>query len=374
MRAADVVLTTFRLTGAGGADELAQAWSTLSPNGLDRLVHYEGGALWLERRLPEVGARPAPDFMAWLTRATRATTARTMIVEAAAADALSKLAVLGVPVILLKGVARRAAAAAGLHPWADARPTHDVDLLVPESAAQEAWERLQTLGYMEAPPPPGGPFRTVHLRPLWNQHRVAVEIHTSTALAVPPSEAWRRQSQGARTVGWMGLPCLIPSSTELVWHAITHGLQHGPDAYRLRHFLDAAAILEPGAAAVDWSVIRDRLKAGEDAPAEVAWAWLAAAAWLGGLSTPPLPELRDGAAELPLDRLLRWRLAVLRYLPFTNRMGERLIHEGTRAEVSMPLTPTVPGTPLWKRARRRSAAAAARIAFLLWRGVQAHNR
>jgi len=368
MHPADLLLDTVRLGDGVGTAGLVTEWDASRPGGLDRLVHFEGGELWLERRLHQLAVDPVAGFSQWLSRSNRGTLARAMLVEEAAADALREIAAMDLPVILLKGVARRAAAAAGLHPWADARATHDVDLLLPESAAAAVWERLCSRGYAEAPPPPGGPFRTVHLKPIWNRHRVTIEIHTSTDLRVPPALAWQRQANGGRTVSWLGISCLIPSATELLWHAVTHSLQHGALSYRLRYFLDAVALFDGGGAAVDWPVMAARLAAGSEVDPESARAWLGTAAAIAGVSLPLT------LSTLPYRRLLHWRFDVLRRVAFASRVGEKLILEGTLAEMGLPLTPGVAGTSVLVRARRRSAAAAARAAYLLWRGARRVDR
>src|SRR5207248_1651188 len=55
-------LTLGRGGAAAGADPagLAADWATVSARGLDRLVTFEGCALWLWRRLRELGAAAAP--------------------------------------------------------------------------------------------------------------------------------------------------------------------------------------------------------------------------------------------------------------------------------------------------------------------------
>ncbi len=159
----------------------------------------------------------------------------------------------GVPSVLLKGSARRAAAA--LYPYADARDTLDIDLLVPEACARPLWECLRSAGYEVMVELPPGHF---HLDPLSRPGGVAVEIHTSTSLRIPPEEAWRRAASDGDVVEHDGLGLKVPSATELLWHGVAHGVHQGAAGFRLRFLLDAAAVCASGRA-VDWDLIGERL-------------------------------------------------------------------------------------------------------------------
>src|SRR2546430_2589915 len=61
-------LTLGRAEAGTDPARLAADWATVSPRGLDRLVMFEGCALWLWRRLRELGAATAPPaaFADWL--------------------------------------------------------------------------------------------------------------------------------------------------------------------------------------------------------------------------------------------------------------------------------------------------------------------
>jgi hypothetical protein len=360
-----LLLETLRLRGGPEPAQLRAAWATGAMRGLARLAAFEGCALWLYRRLKQSNVAPAvaPAFAAWLERYARAAAAQNMRVDAQTEAILRLLNAEGIPHVLLKGAARRAAA--HLFPYADARTTKDVDVLVPAAQAQPAWDQLRALSYDYAMRPQDTPAGHYHLPPLCDRARVAVELHTSTSGAVSPDEAWRRASSTAAEVRHNGITLRVPSPTELLWHAITHAGQHQA-AFRLRFFQDAAVILASGAE-LDWQEIQARLDSPEIADRRATAGWLGAAAWLGGAR---LPEgIVRGAVPFDLFRAVRWRLAVLRRLRLKARIGEELLEEGTR-ELGWGLTAAIAGKSVALWGLRRAAAAAGRGTDSLWRAVR----
>src|SRR5207253_6383109 len=221
-----------------------------------------------------------------------------------------------------KGAARRRSS--DLFPYADARATHDVDVLVPAARAREAWDLLCRAGY-ERTPPNGRGEGHFHLPPLWDAQRVAVELHTSTSEAVAPAEAWRRATTGGRAVERAGVQVALPAPTELLWHGLTHALRHRADAFRLRFLLDGAAILATPVP-FDWGDIESRLGSGEVARPRTALVWLAAAAALAGRRQPS-PLAAPGGESTPLADLaaaLERRRAVLRVVAVRGWLGTLL--------------------------------------------------
>jgi hypothetical protein len=289
----------------------------------------------------------------------RRVTAANLSVDAHAEDLVGWLERDRIPNVLLKGVARRAALS--LYPMADARATLDIDVLVPQEVAADVWQRLRARGYHDPVQPPPDHY---HLPSLVNAAGVPVEVHTSTSGSVTAEEAWRRAVSGAEVFERGGLPYRIPSATELLWHAVTHGMQQGPRAFRLRFLLDGAVIVA-GRRPIDWTEIIRRLHTAEIPDRSVAVRWLGAATALGGTDLPPgLSEIEPPFA---LERALAWRLAVFRSGGLGDRLRERLLEEGTRVEAAMPLTPTIAGSSLFARVRRRAAAILARGSYLTWR-------
>jgi hypothetical protein len=238
-----------------------------------------------------------------------------------------------------------------------------VDLLLPQDRVKAAWAHLQRSGYEPACSPELTPPNHYHLLPVCGKDRVAVELHLSTSTGVQPEEAWRRATSSPEIVRRDGRSFAIPCATELLWHAVTHGLLHGTVGFRLRYLLDASVILA-GASPIDWNVIAHRLDSPEVQSRNLTLAWLGAAALLSGR---PLPPEVSVVTPFELNRALRWRLAVHRQVAGYPRAVEKLIEEGTRAEIGWPILRGLPGTPPAVRLRRRLAALAARGVYRTWR-------
>jgi len=217
MHPAELLAHTLRLGGGFDTGRLAAEWREARTTGLVRLVEFERCALWLERRLRQIGACALTEhgFPRWLRQRAHAEAAGNLLVDAQVAAVARRLAEWDVPHVFLKGTARRIAS--DLYPFADARATHDVDVLVPAARAQAVWDGLRRVGYEPALPPGEAPPRPEHhhLQPLWDGARVAVEVHCSTSPAVAPDLAWDRANAHARDITRDGLRLRIPSATEL---------------------------------------------------------------------------------------------------------------------------------------------------------------
>ena len=346
--------------------ELAESWRLVDTRGMRGLVEFEVVALWLHLRLKELGALPESatnhGFWRWLAAAAKKIAAKNMMVESRTSVLVRHLRLAAAPHVLIKGSARQRAV--HLYPYAAARPTNDLDVLVQESAVPSLRDRLLKAGYRYAFPEEATPKGHYHLRPLTDDSGVPVEIHVSTAGSLSPIEAWNRTASGALEVAVGGEKSRIPSATELLWHGITHGVLHEARAFRLRFFLDATSILA-SQSEVDWGTIEGRLDSPETFDRSHTVAWLSAAAWLAGITLPN--HVGRGVKLFPLRRVMRWRLSVFRSSRLTSRMRNKLLEEGTRGEAGMPLLPPVAGTSLPLRIRRRTAAGAARAGYLLWR-------
>ena len=357
--AARTLLATLRL-GGGEANSLEDQWEALDPRGLAETLSREGAALWLWHRIRELGLKDRidPHFRNWLDSAARRIAARNLIVEAHTDVVVRFLTERGAPFILLKGAALHAASTA--HPYADARATSDVDVLVPENRVGEIWDALVAAGYtLQAPL-----SKTWHHLPtLANKAAVPVELHRSIMAEVPASEVWRRMSVGTRVFRRGDLAFVVPSATELLWHAFAHALTHDTDAFRLRHFLDVAALWF-STPTIDWTEIHARLDGPEIRNRSLAIAWLGATAWLANRT---LPEFLDNSIPpFRLERMLAWRIAVHRQTRSHGRVREKLLEEGVRAECGLGLTPSPEAAAHWKKVRRGIAAAAARGIYRLW--------
>jgi hypothetical protein len=379
--AADLLLTTLCLRGDADVASLRQRWAALNPAGLAAVTEYEGSVLWLHRRLKEldlIDVVPATLAHPLCVRARRLA-ARNLLVDAQRDDLVTILNELRVPHVLLKGAARRLLA--DRYPYADARATSDVDILVPEDLASPSWERLRKAGFTIASGAPARYAGHFHLPPLINGRAVKVELHTSTSYYLPPAVAWRRFDHGAQFASCRGGPTRVPAATELLWHAITHAPLPEPVAYRLRFLQDAAVSWAVGAD-VDWSEIARRFGSAELPHGTLARRWLATAAQLSGV---PDAERAPGAfPPLDLAAALTWRLVLFRLLGArevgatraiwglhaVSRARRLLIDEATRVEAELPFV-SLPGATFLSRAGRRAAAGVARLCYRGWRRLRA---
>ena len=366
MHPTDLVLETLCHKPAMGGSEVLEAWNEADARGLSEFIRVEAAAVWLYVRFKELHCEPrGPDgerFWHWLTKEAKRIAAKRMLVDSQTSVLSRHLSDIDVPFVLIKGSARQRAT--HLYPFVAARDTNDLDVLIPENSAETTHDYLRAIGYDYAFAPELTPEGHYHLRPLADESSVPVELHVSTGSQVPPAEAWRRNTDGSVEISGEGVSYRIPSATELLWHGITHGVFHEARAYRLRFLLDATAILASDVT-IDWSTIDQRLDSVETDNREQTVAWLGAAAWLAGVTLPE--QITKGVKPFPLRRVMRWRLVVFRNKRLTPRMREKLLEEGTRVEAGMSQLPTIPGSSLPVRMRRRTAAAAARASYLTWR-------
>ena len=358
-----LLLATLRL-GAARRENVAlrQAWAwggalgapPADHPGLAGLIDFEGSALWLTRRLRQIGAHTAlaSDPGVLVTRRARAISASNLLIDAETETLLRHAAARGIPCILLKGAARRALA--HTLPFADARATLDVDLLVPAAAAAELWDDLRARGYTLGFPA-GKPRPTHHHLPaLVGRRGVSVEIHTSVAPGIPAERTWQRLRATATPMVRFGVETLVPSTTELLWDAMMHSVHSGARGFRLHHLLEGSCIVATGAGA-ELREVRDRLAlpSFSSTSPTLARAWLDAATWLGGAG--------DGDPPAILQRSLQWRLALVRSLPASPRALGVCADEASRIEFDLPPSRGV------TRGLRPLGAALIRNAYRCWR-------
>lgn len=336
---------------------------------LPDLLAYEGAGIWLFRRLRLLNILDTlpGEFRERLKALAFDAAARGLQVEEEAVSVLHLLAGAGIPVVLIKGVARRALAPR--FPYLDARGTNDVDLLLPEDRIQEGQDLLLGRGYHPTPSlVPGTDHH--HLQSLWNDRRVAVELHRSTSARLSPALAWSRATQGGQELEWAGVPVRVAPPRELAWAAVTHALNdsvtHG---YRLQHFLEVAALAAvPGG--VDLSLMMERAGAGEafDEQSGETYSTAVVSRWIDGALQLVATEARTGGT-VPFDlaSLLAWRLTVLRSRARWGRgLSERLLEEGARALIGLGPAHLSAGLSRPVVLRRRAADGMSRMAFRAW--------
>jgi hypothetical protein len=373
------LLETLRLHGDTDVAALRSRWAALGPAGLAALVDYESCVLWLQRRAHELDLLdlvPA-SFAQRLSGRAHHVAARNLLVDAQRNELVAILNELRVPHVLLKGAALRLVS--HVYPYADARRTTDVDVLLPGAVARFTWLRLQTAGFASAPDPGGVYDNHFHLPPLRNGKAVTVELHTSTSGALPPQAAWSRFDGQGQIVTCPGGPTQVPSATELLWHAITHAPLPHPYAFRIR-FLQDAAVVWAAAADIDWEEIATRLAGNELPHPALGRCWLGTAGRLAGLTDTD--RALGALPALDLSRAFSWRLSVFRqgragglrdhrpvWGPHPISRGRRLlIDAGTRAELRLPPTQSGSVAPL-DRLGRWVAAALARVCYRAWRNL-----
>lgn len=384
---ARLLLDSLRL-GSEHDPALASRWARVDDGALVTLAKYEGAEIWLARRLRAHGITLSPASADALEAAATRARARTLRADAALGAVLEAFRATQVDCVLLKSAALRRLT--DRLPFADARTSADVDLLVPEADGDHALGVLRARGWSlldvnevkgregAAPPTPGetGTMRARlasspkhHLPSVADASGVAIELHISTGPSVRPMEAWRRALSAREPALVDQQPAWVPSDTWLLVHAVTHAVTDSVEltrsGLRLRHWLDGAVLIAGGQ--VRWDLMRERIGTGEMGPPALVRAWLWAAAQLCGMEIG-IDKLGTGdLAALELDRLLAWRLHVLARHAATDRWGQKLLEEGARIEAG--LAPELPWKPEpWQvELRRRGAQWAARASWGWWR-------
>jgi hypothetical protein len=361
-----VLVETLRPRPRIPEERLAAAWRTLRPAPLQGLIRLERCTLWLYRRIRALGIEPAvpPELFGPLREQATQLAARNLLVDAQALELSRWLKARGTPHFFLKGIALRASAAQ--LPYADARSTTDVDVLVPEELAQELWETMQREGYSVVRDPSGN--RTVHhLFPLWNANKISVEIHTSISPPIAARDIWERTRAHGHDVSWQAASIPVPSATDLLWHSVSHAVRDGALAWHLRYFQDPAVILASGVP-IEWDEVAKRLAVGAPAERERAARWLGTASWLAGVALPE--PIASKAPPCDLLGLLAWRHWVLSHSTGRPRVQETLLEEASRAEGRLLVRSLRELDPA-RRSRRVASAIAGQAAYGLWRVARA---
>lgn len=363
MKAGTLLCATLRPDADQRRDELGRAWAA-PPPGTAELIRHEGAGLWVHRRLAALGLRDQVEsgLRAALRQEVLVTAGTNLRVDEEARRAVGLLGDAGIPVILIKGAARRALASRW--PLLDARGLGDVDLLLPPTQVQAGWEHLRASGYAMAIPDSEERYEEHHhLSGLVGPGKVSIELHRSSSINLPPDQAWARFCHGSETVTWQGQPVQVPSATELAWHTISHAATDGVFGFRLRHWLDLVALVA-GGAEIDWAEIDRRIEteAIPDGLTLQPVAPTVAREWLGAVAAL-LPAAATGAwlnltRPVDVDRLLNGRARLLAWRRGSPGVRQRLQVEWTRGVLGWPFEP-VAGSA-WRRTRGRTVGVAAR--------------
>ncbi len=348
----------------------AAGWrkADIEADALVALAESERAELLLHRRLKALGVVLDGDAGTRLAAYAKRAMAQSLRGDAELETVLRVLDSVGVRALPLKGAAMRRLR--GRVPGADGRSSSDVDVLVSATDAERAWDALVANGFRNAKP---GPMETVHhLHPLIGVAGIGIELHTTTDHALSADDAWRRFTRDPGVGDLHGRTIEVPSDTELLWHAVTHGVRHAGvsvrEGIRLRHWMDAAAIIAAADASIDWERLNALLATDECGAPEQVRRWIATAAALAGRA---LPERASGGGvayppPINLERLLGWRLYVARAV-HNERWSDKLLEEGARREAGLPRNPGYPGEGLLVNARHNIASRAARAWWRLRR-------
>ncbi|HUG28406.1 MAG TPA: nucleotidyltransferase family protein [Gemmatimonadales bacterium] len=352
MKAGTLLCATLRPDADQRRDELAGAWAA-PPPGTAELIRHEGAGLWVHRRLTALGLRDQvePGMRAVLRQEVMVTAGTNLRVDEEARRTLGLLGDAGIPVILIKGVARRALASRW--PLLDARGLGDVDLLLPPDRVQAGWEHLRAAGYDLAIPNSEERYEEHHHLPgLIGPGKVSIELHRSSTINLPPDKAWARFANGSETMAWQGQEVVVPSPTELTWHTISHAATDGVLGFRLRSWMDLVALVV-GGAAIDWEVIAHRLE-HEAIPDGLTLERVAPSVprqWLGGAAALVTQDGGGawGGMMMPVDlvKLLNGRAHLYDVLATSNRFANRILAEWTRGSLDWPAEPVVGSA--WRR-------------------------
>jgi Uncharacterised nucleotidyltransferase len=196
------------------------------------------------------GARLAADVGEVCRRDRLMTAARNMMLAQAAEQCLDALSAADVPVIVLKGLAYES-----LYGTAGARPTADVDLLVPDDRRRAAFAVLDRLGFEPRAAAPGFDEADYH-EVAWRRGNVEVDLHLALAphvrCHINYADVWASATTAA--IGRSNGKVLAPPHAA-VFHALHMAIDHF-DVPAL-YLLDIARQL-PSEAAMDaaWATAR----------------------------------------------------------------------------------------------------------------------
>jgi hypothetical protein len=213
----------------------------------------------------------------------------------------SALNAIDIEPVLLKGAAHVVGA---IYPSSAFRVLGDLDVLVPQSRANDAAECLQRIGFVPGGPPL--PAHHHHLPMLCDPETEAgVELHTSVVQR--RSEAIVRVPwfvERTRVVAFRGARARLPDATRAAAHIVVHDqLDH--EGYKraridLRQLLDLAIIRARHDSAIDWAELDRRF--GEAGVGHVLATHLHFAEALLG---QPAPRLRHAPRANAVARLRR---------------------------------------------------------------------
>jgi hypothetical protein len=174
-------------------------------------------------------------------------------------ECLSALEQAGIPVLVLKG------AALAQLVYADPllRPMHDVDMLVPATAAPLAWGVLHDLGFSASGPAIGPSHH--HLRAAsrtLDGATITVELHTNLFARTPFVAPLSHQDLcgASQPFEWNGLTVRTLGCADMLWHVYAHAFAINVfcRGVRLISVADVMHVTEAWLDAIDWDDMNRR--------------------------------------------------------------------------------------------------------------------
>jgi len=185
------------------------------------------------------------------------TIARSMLFEGVAGECVGTLAAAGVPTIVLKGLAYKET----IYKATGARPTSDIDLLVPNDKRRDAFAALDRMGFEPRAAAPGFDDADYH-EVAWTGRSVEIDLHLALApfarCKIDYATVWKRAEP--IKLGDANALALCPEHAA-VFHALHMAIDHF--ALPAVYLVDLARLLPTGddrrsaeATARDWRCYR----------------------------------------------------------------------------------------------------------------------
>lgn len=236
-----------------------------------------------------------------------------------ALSVMTELENLGVPVILLKGIALVAA----YYEDIGARPMNDVDFLVQEDDAEKTLRFLKERGWQSKYGRSlGKPARHIHSLDLRGPDGYELDVHWRVFYQCPWDGADLTIWKQAEMVAFKGINIRILSPAQQILHNCSHGIRWNALS-SIRWIVDVLKIIEKRADSIDWELL-----VSEAAERKLTVTMLHALSFLNSNFDAKIPEqVLSRLAALPKDpqeiRLFKMLTLPLR---FGNMRHKWLLH------------------------------------------------
>lgn len=169
------------------------------------------------------------------------------------ADLLRALAAASIPTLLLKG----AALCHTVYEDPNARPMHDLDLLVPVNTAVRAVNLLQERGWKAQHFAPEVIIQYLHACSFLHPEFGELDLHWHVLRSYCDEERDIELWEAAQDHTFDGVPTKILCPADQLLHACEHGMHHSPSS-SLQWLVDACFILRNSRTPMDWQRLVDQ--------------------------------------------------------------------------------------------------------------------